>query len=190
MALTKCKECGTEVSKNATACPKCGAPIKKKTSVFGSLVFLVLVFIVIGVVVSPSKEQRTEQVAQTLEQLAKAPVSDISPYGELAEMFLPMSKHTDIQRENKEKEITGKVVQWKLKVYEVKKLSEDKYKIQTQADSETLGTVVYVQVRNAQEKSFLESLKTDDFVTVRGKIDGVVPFIRHISIDPAILVVK
>lgn len=26
MALVKCKECGTEVSTKATACPKCGAP--------------------------------------------------------------------------------------------------------------------------------------------------------------------
>jgi len=190
MALTKCKECGTEVSKSATACPKCGAPLKKKTSLFTWLVIIGIVLIVIGFVSQPSKEEKTVQVAQTLEQLAKTPVSNISPHGELAEIFLPMSKYTDVQRENKEKEITGKVVQWKLKVYEVKKLSEDKYKIQTQADSETLGTVVYVQVRNAQEKSFLESLKTDDFVTVRGKIDGVVPFIRHISIDPAILVVK
>jgi len=111
-------------------------------------------------------------------------VSDISPHGELAEIFLPMSKHTDIQRENKEKEITGKVVQWELKVYEVDKLSEDKYKIQTQTDSETLGTFVYVQVRNAQEKSFLESLKTDDFVTVKGKIDGV----SMRNINPAVLV--
>lgn len=29
MALQKCKECGNEISKSATACPKCGAKIKK-----------------------------------------------------------------------------------------------------------------------------------------------------------------
>lgn len=28
MALVKCKECGGEVSTEATACPKCGAPVK------------------------------------------------------------------------------------------------------------------------------------------------------------------
>jgi hypothetical protein len=188
MALIKCKECGTEVSKSATACPKCGAPLKKKTSLFTWLVTIVVILIVIGLVSQPSKEQKTAQIAQTLEQLAKAPVSDISPHGELAQIFVPLSKYTNIQRENKEKEITGKVVQWKLKVYEVSKPSEDKYKIQTWTDSETVGTFVHVQARNAQEKSFLESLKTDDFVTFKGKIDGV--FLRNITIDPAILVVK
>jgi uncharacterized OB-fold protein len=189
MALIKCKECGTEVSKSATACPKCGAPIKKKTSVFSSLVFIAIVVIVIVVVSQPSKEQKTAQVAQTLEQLANAPVSNISPHGELAEIFLPMSKYTNVQRENKEKKITGKVVQWKLKVYEVSPPSGDKYRIQTSdSDSDTVGTFVYTYARNAQEKSFIEGLKTGDFVTVKGKIDGV--SMRNISIDPAILVVK
>lgn len=32
MALTKCKECGKEVSKKAESCPGCGAPIKGKSS--------------------------------------------------------------------------------------------------------------------------------------------------------------
>ncbi|MGN0612793.1 MAG: zinc ribbon domain-containing protein [Porcipelethomonas sp.] len=29
MALTKCSECGNEVSDQANSCPKCGAPIKR-----------------------------------------------------------------------------------------------------------------------------------------------------------------
>lgn len=32
MALTKCSECGKEVSTKADKCPNCGAPVKKKTS--------------------------------------------------------------------------------------------------------------------------------------------------------------
>jgi hypothetical protein len=31
MALTKCSECGKDVSENATACPFCGNPIKTDT---------------------------------------------------------------------------------------------------------------------------------------------------------------
>lgn len=42
MALVKCKECGQEVSQKATSCPKCGAPIKKKTSLFTWIVAIVL----------------------------------------------------------------------------------------------------------------------------------------------------
>jgi len=60
MALTKCKECGTEVSKSATACPKCGAPLKKKTSLFTWLVIIGIVLIVIGFVSQPSKEEKTD----------------------------------------------------------------------------------------------------------------------------------
>ena len=51
MALTKCKECGSEVSKNAEACPKCGAPIKKKSNPYGcgTLILLsILGLLVIG----------------------------------------------------------------------------------------------------------------------------------------------
>ena len=32
MALTKCKECGQDVSTSAKACPKCGAPVGHKVS--------------------------------------------------------------------------------------------------------------------------------------------------------------
>lgn len=47
MALTKCKECGNEVSSKAESCPKCGAKIKPKSIGCGGLI---LVFIVIGVI--------------------------------------------------------------------------------------------------------------------------------------------
>ena len=48
MALVKCKECGQEVSQKASSCPKCGAPIKKKTSFFTWIVAIVLGFWLIG----------------------------------------------------------------------------------------------------------------------------------------------
>ena len=48
MALTKCKECGEEISKNAEKCPKCGAPQKKKTSLFTWLVTIFVIFWAVG----------------------------------------------------------------------------------------------------------------------------------------------
>jgi Domain of unknown function (DUF4352) len=48
MALIKCKECGQEVSKKAGSCPKCGAPIKKKTSLITWIVAIIIVLWVIG----------------------------------------------------------------------------------------------------------------------------------------------
>ena len=48
MALTKCKECGEEISKKAEKCPKCGAPAKKKTSLFTWLVTIFVVLLAVG----------------------------------------------------------------------------------------------------------------------------------------------
>lgn len=45
MALVKCKECGTDVSTKATACPKCGAKMQAGTSVWGVLKIILLLVI-------------------------------------------------------------------------------------------------------------------------------------------------
>ena len=52
MALIKCKECGSEVSSKADACPKCGVKIKKKTGCGTMLVALLLAFLAFGVITS------------------------------------------------------------------------------------------------------------------------------------------
>lgn len=48
MALTKCKECGNDVSKKADKCPNCGAPIKKRTTVLTWFVLFLFVLMFIG----------------------------------------------------------------------------------------------------------------------------------------------
>jgi hypothetical protein len=44
MALISCRECGNPVSNSAPTCPKCGAPVKKKTSFLVKLLILILLF--------------------------------------------------------------------------------------------------------------------------------------------------
>ena len=53
MALIKCKECGTEISKKAKECPKCGAPAKKKTSLFTWIVTIFIGLWFIGYLANP-----------------------------------------------------------------------------------------------------------------------------------------
>lgn len=48
MALTECGECGQQISKNAKNCPKCGAPPKKKTSLFTWLVLIGIVVVAVN----------------------------------------------------------------------------------------------------------------------------------------------
>lgn len=44
MALTKCKECGHDVSTSAKTCPNCGAPLVNRTSRL-AIVLLILLFV-------------------------------------------------------------------------------------------------------------------------------------------------
>jgi len=49
MALRKCKDCGTDVSKRAETCPQCGAPLKRKPiniSCGGCLLLLIGVMVI------------------------------------------------------------------------------------------------------------------------------------------------
>lgn len=57
MALIKCPECQTEISKKAKVCPKCGHPIKKKGIGCGSVILIIFLMIIIaGVIGNMSKK--------------------------------------------------------------------------------------------------------------------------------------
>ena len=54
MKMKKCKDCGTEVSKSAKVCPKCG---KKLTHpVLRGILLAIIIIGVIGAIVSPSDD--------------------------------------------------------------------------------------------------------------------------------------
>lgn len=164
---------------------------KKIALISGSVVAVLIIIGVIASNKSPQKsaEIKARQTLSEMDQLASAEESRIGPYGELAEIFNLMSKHTNIQRENKEKEIKGQIVVWELPLYEVSKQG-DYYRVQTNAGPSAggmacVGTFVYIKPRNEQEKIYIESIKTGDNITFKGKIDGV--SMRNINIKPAIL---
>ena len=50
--LMKCKDCNEEISKKAKSCPKCGAPVKKKTSRVTWLFLILIVLFIFGVTTS------------------------------------------------------------------------------------------------------------------------------------------
>jgi hypothetical protein len=134
--------------------------------------------------VSDAVEASNKETQDKITSLKSASPSSLSPTGDLASKFGMMSDYTDIQRENAEQEITGKIVQWTLEVYEVSKQSEY-YKIQT-SGSNAVGTFVSIYPQSDDETSYIESLKTGDTVTVKGYITGTT--MRNVDIDPAILV--
>lgn len=140
-----------------------------------------------GLFVAGVSEVAKDEAAKSkarLEALATASPSGLRPDGELERLFTLGSEHTDIQRENKEKEITGKIVEWTLSVYEVSR-SGDGYRVQTHGNN-VVGTFTTIHPLSDSDRQKVEALKENDVITIRGYITGT--SLRHIEIDPAILV--
>jgi hypothetical protein len=85
MALTKCKECGNEVSEKAAACPKCGAPVKsppRQTLGCGTAIVIVVALFAFGMWVSdyrstPTTPQARAPETQRTEPTPENPAHDL-----------------------------------------------------------------------------------------------------------------
>ena len=174
--MKQCKSCEKEVSKSAKLCPHCGK--KLKMGWFLKVVIGLVAIAVISSITSPSLEEH-------LTKTSEAQVIKVSPRGELADLFSLMNDGTDIQRDNKEEELKGKYVIWTLPVFDVNK-SVTKYRVQTGSSGGFIGTFIDVYTTSSEQATYVESLKTGDFITVKGVISGV--SMRKINIDYAILV--
>ena len=154
---------------------------KKKMGWFKKFILGVVVILIANAIINPGKT-----LEERLQETRDAQASDLSPRGELSEMFSVMGDYTDIQRDNKEKEITGQIVQWRLPVFDVNKKSEGKYRVQTSGSNSAVGAFVDIYTTSPKEQQQVEALKTGDFVSFKGKIEGT--FMRNIEIEDAVLV--
>lgn len=197
--LIHCQTCGEKISSNARSCPHCGELSKKPSSlpykinaIFWSGVLLIAIISTVANLNSTqSPATQTQVVVNTpsapasnpLTELENETPSDLVPQGELAEMFNLGSDYTDLQRENKLKEITGKVVEWQLPVYEISR-SGSAYRVRTMGD-DVVRTSIYITTRNDQEKQIIEALKTGHTISFKGQITDSSS--RDLEIKPAIL---
>ena len=148
---------------------------------------LIFIGVIIGaaVILAPSPEERTQAAADNIDELVNAvPDSDVSA-AELQQIFQLGSSSTDVQRDNKEEEIKGKVVEWDVEVYEVNKRGDDTYRVQSIGNDSSTASMVNIHIRSPEEATYIESLKTGDRVQFKGRISGTT--IRHIEFDDAIL---
>ena len=113
--------------------------------------------------------------------------SDVTPYGLLYEMFKVPSDYTDLQREEKLKELKDSIVQWDIKIYEIQSMAKNKFRIVSGNIENQIGSVAYVSVDDKSEKDYLASLKTGDMIKIKGKLSGELEF-RNFVISPAIIV--
>lgn len=120
-------------------------------------------------------------------------VADLSirPDGEVAEIFSFGSNHTDLQRDQMLKNLTGKVVLWSLPVYDVEE-SNGGYRVQTKSNvgfmfgAGLVSAFVHINEHSPQDREFLSALKEGDVITFKGVIAGL--SMRHLVIRPAMLV--
>ncbi len=193
MALKKCKECDNDVSSKAESCPKCGAVLKKKRKKTSSFTYVVLCFFLIVAMYAYKDGEDKKKDEETLKHLPTSLVADISPVGQLGEVFSLPSDYTDLQRDKIVKDIKGETVQWTLPVYDVRKVGTS-YRIQTEARfaiggaTPMVGAIVTIYPRNKEETSYIENLKTGDWFQFKGVINGT--SMRHIDVRPAILILK
>lgn len=181
--LKPCKSCNQEVAKSAKVCPNCGR--KLRMGLFKKMLLGIVGLLVLVAILKPSAEEQAAKAQQEIEEIESAQPNGPSPR-ELAAIFNPMSEHTDIQRENKEKEITGQIVEWTVPVYDVKK-QDDGYRIQARTTSDSVGAIIIVTPRSEEESTLIEGLKENDRVSIKGRISSVT-FARAIEIEPAVLV--
>jgi hypothetical protein len=173
-------------------------PQKNKSSawwVSGTAAVIVVLFVLIGVSskndnsTSADKAKRQSDTSP-LALLEAEPISDLKA-GKLAEIFQLGGNATDVQRENVEAAIKGKVVDWQLRVFEVKRKGENYHIIteSTIADlltgPATASTRITLTPRNLEERTTIEALKTGDSLRIKGRIKGVT--LRSLNIEPAVL---
>ena len=97
----------------------------------------------------------------------------------VADTFALGSKATDLQRTTLKKELIGSVVEWDILVFEVSE-SEGTYIVTSQpvaaqsVDSISLTTVIaFVQAQSDDARHLVHSLRTDDVVRIRGRVEDL-----------------
>jgi hypothetical protein len=72
MALIKCKECGNQISSDATACPSCGKPVKKTSATASGCLAVIIVVVILSVMGKCSSSDKTPAPAPAASAAPKA----------------------------------------------------------------------------------------------------------------------
>ena len=114
-------------------------------------------------------------------------------FKQVAETFALNGKHTDLQRELLTKELTGKVVEWRIKVYDVTrtegvyKITSQPYPIRSKNVLNLIRTVAFIHPQDSDGEESIRTAVTDDEITVRGQVQDIV-FRAVVVLSPAIIV--
>ena len=176
--LKPCKNCQKPVTRQEKICPYCGTESKK--GFYPKLIIGIMVLILFSTLAIPTKNNLKKE----RQKIATAVVDQVNSL-ELAKIFNKRREHTDSELLNNEREITGKIIEWQLKVFVITKMP-DHYRVVTHATTEAPGTLLTVYPQSNKELRYLEGLKPGNTIKIKGKIEGTLQ--GRIKIDPAFLI--
>ena len=170
--------------------------IRKKISLKANLVLLSLGMVLIsGCAEHVSKED--------VQALKVARVSNISPRGELADIFffsVYQKETTDLVREEKLKALEGSFVLWELTVEEVEKITETTIKVTTgiqpefdvrggdiSASNSEAHVSAYVFVQDPTDLAYLSTVRPGERICLKGKLNGRADALDRLVMRPALL---
>lgn len=138
----------------------------------------------------PLYDAQQHQQAEALVRLAKAQPENLDT--DLAMIFGFGGGSTDLQRDNTQERVKGKVVQWSLLVFNIRRSEGDTYRVETKIKTEGVNIVdtsVTITPRDERDRQLLAALKIGDTFTFKGVIKSIwaAPALRTLAIEPAIL---
>ena len=121
----------------------------------------------------------------------------------LADKYVAESNYTNLQRDDQEKVLKGKIVEWEAPIYEVSRIKSSNvyFQILIRADKRHdkkynpkkpryPGMEIEIFARTKKETQQIENLKTGSLISFKGRITGVTSVWRRIEIEDAILTTK
>lgn len=182
MALKQCKECGKQISTQATSCPNCGAVLKKKTGVFTWIVAIFFILVMIGMcqdsnrtyVENPNKSHLKNLVDNYFAGDSTTGVNpsmqdkinyEVVSLATLLEQYKDNEVRADEFYKNKFIQITGKVGTIKKDI-----INNIYVTLGTGRDFEMPMAQCFFDDKLAYQVS---QLSKDDTITVQGRVNGL-----------------
>jgi hypothetical protein len=123
----------------------------------------------------PKPEPRSSQEATAM---LEAPAARVS-WEEAAATFALGGPHTDLQREIMSERLTGQMVEWHIKVYEIKselggvELISEPADIQAPAAINLLRVFAFIPAADTEALAVLSAAKTGTKLIVRGRVNQI-----------------
>ena len=153
---------------------------KSKSGILFKLFIGVGLLAIICTVAIPNPK---DQLKDEIRKIANAS-SDIISASELASLLNSHNQDMISQTQINEKEIEGKIVEWKLEVLVVASLP-DHYKILTKPTSTHPGTLLTLYPQNSNQIKYIANAKPGTEIKIKGKISGIRQ--GRVKINPAII---